>query len=118
MYRTLALLFLIAVLATAGCAHSLSAAKETAPPNASAQADAEFRQKVIERMNEEEGIFGALAQKMDAYQNLLAICDLIPEGAEDSEMKASCTSRLKAMRQELSELSELLRDEPKGSPGP
>ena len=46
---------------------------------------------------------------MDAYQNLLAICDLIPEGTEDSEMKASCTSRLKTMRQELSELSELLR---------
>ena len=47
---------------------------------------------------------------MDEYQDLLEICDRISPAAEDSEIKASCASRLKAMRQELGELSDLLRD--------
>ena len=61
-------------------------------------------------MTEEEGIFGELAGKMDEYQDLLAACDSISTAPEDSEIKASCTVRLKAMRRELSDLSDLLRD--------
>ena len=61
-------------------------------------------------MREEERIFDVLSGKMDEYQDLLATCDTISPAPEDSEIKASCTLRLKAMRQELSDLSDLLRD--------
>lgn len=112
MRRMLFLSLLIALCAVAGCAHSLQP-KGTAHATeavVSAEARAEFERKAAERMKEEEGIFDVLSDKMDEYQDLLEICDHISPAAEDSEIKASCASRLKAMRQELGELSELLRD--------
>jgi hypothetical protein len=112
MCRTLSLLLLIATFAVAGCAHSLPASvgSETSKVQASPQARAEFEKKVVERMREEEGIFDALAGKMDEYQDLLAACDAVSPAPEDSEIKASCTLRLEAMKKELSDLSDLLRD--------
>jgi len=112
MSGTLSLLLLIAAFAVAGCAHSLQAlgGAETSKTAAPAQTQAEFERKVVERMREEERIFDVLAGKMDEYQNLLAICDGISPAPEDSEIKASCTLRLKTMGQELSTLSDLLRD--------
>ena len=105
-------MLLIAALAVTGCARSLPATGTATASKAemSDEARAEFEGKVAQRMKEEEAIFDVFSRKMDEYQNLLGICDHISTAAEDSEIKASCTSRLKAMRQELSDLSDLLRD--------
>jgi hypothetical protein len=106
------LLLLLAALAVAGCANSLPAtgAAEASKTGASGDVRAEFERKVVERMKEEEDLFNVFSRRMDEYQNLLEACDHISLGAEDSEVKASCALRLKVMKQELSELSDLLRD--------
>ncbi len=108
----LLLLLLVFVLAAAGCAHS-PPATGTGTARAKEEATyerAEFERKVAQRMDEEEGIFDILSRKMDEYQNLLDACDRISQSGEDSEIKASCASRLKTMKQELGHLSDLLRD--------
>jgi hypothetical protein len=112
MCRTLSLLLLVATFAVAGCARSLPApaGSETSEVRASPQERAELEKKAVERMREEEGIFDALVGKMDDYQDLLAVCDAVSPAPEDSEIKASCTLRLEAMKKELSDLSDLLRD--------
>ncbi len=112
MFRMLSLSLLIAALAVTGCANSLPSPRPAAASKTEASGDAraEFEQKFVERMEEEEDLFDVFSRKMDEYQNLLEVCDHISPAAEDSEMKASCTLRLKAMKQELSELSDLLRD--------
>lgn len=110
MPRILYFLLLIAALTVVGCAHSLKASGKAKTANIAAAAQTELEHKVVERMQEEEEIFDVLTEKIDEYQNLLATCDSISTAAEDSEIKASCTSRLKAMRQELGDLSDLLRD--------
>jgi hypothetical protein len=110
--RMFSLSLLIAALVVTGCAHSLPATGTVTASKTemSGEARAEFEGKLLQRMEEEERIFDVFSRKMDEYQNMLAICDRISPAAEDSEIKASCTARLKAMRQELSELSDLLRD--------
>ncbi len=112
MSRMLSLSLLIAALAVTGCAQSLPATGTVTASKTgmSDEARAEFEGKLMQRMKEEEGIFDVFSRKMDEYQNLLGTCDHISTAAEDSEIKASCALRLKAMRQELSELSDLLRD--------
>ena len=112
MSRMLFLSLLIAALAVTGCAHSLPATETVTASKTEMSDDArvEFEGKLLQRMEEEERIFDVFSRKMDEYQNLLGICDRISPAAEDSEIKTSCASRLKAMRQELSELSDLLRD--------
>ncbi len=112
MSRMLSLSFLIAALAVTGCAHSLpeTGTATVSKTGMSDEARAEFEGKLVQRMKEEEGIFDVFSRKMDEYQDLLGTCDHISTAAEDSEIKASCALRLRAMRQELSELSDLLRD--------
>lgn len=113
MSRVLSLLLLFAALAVVGCSGSLPATGTVTASKTemSPEARAEFERKAAQRMEEEEGIFDAFSSKMDEYQNLLVACDRISPAAEDSEIKASCASRLNAMRRELSELSDRLRDD-------
>jgi phosphate-selective porin len=106
VWRMLSLSLLISALAVTGCAPSLPATGTVTASKTemSDNARAEFEEKLVQRMKEEEGIFDVFSRKMDEYQ------DHISPAAEDSEIRASCALRLKAMRQELSELSDLLRD--------
>jgi len=53
--------------------------------------------------NEEE--FKTLTSKMDEYQELLAVCDSLEQTEENREKLESCSRRLKALRQELIELT-------------
>jgi hypothetical protein len=108
----LSLLLVIAALAAAGCAASLPATGTgtASKTEMSPEARAEFERKVAQRIEEEEGVFDLFNRKMDEYQDLLGICDRISPAAEDGEIKASCASKLNAMRQELTELSDRLRD--------
>ena len=72
----------------------------------------EFIQKLEERMHEEEEAFKALSDKMDEYQNLMAACESLAETEENRAIKASCKERLKALKEELLNLSDFLRDQP------
>ncbi len=112
MSRLLFLSLVIAMLAVTGCAGSRPATQTAKAPEVGALGDAraEFQRKLAERMKEEEEIFDVFSRRMDEYQDLLDICDHISPAAEDSELRASCALRLRDMRQDLSELSELLRD--------
>jgi hypothetical protein len=109
----LSLSLLVAALAVTGCAHSPPAteAVTASPTEMSEEARAEQEGKLAQRMKEEKEIFDAFSSKMDEYQNLLGVCDRISPAPEDSEIRASCAAKLKAMRQELSDLSDLLRDD-------
>ncbi len=110
MSKILSLLLLIAAVTIAGCANSPPATGTPSKVEMSSEARAELERKAAERTKEEEAIFDVFSRKMDEYQDLLGFCDRISPAAEDSEIKASCASRLKAMRQELGELSDRLRD--------
>jgi len=112
VWRMLSLSLLISAFAVTGCAPSLPATGTVTASKTemSDNARAEFEEKLVQRMKEEEGIFDVFSRKMDEYQDLLGICDHISPATEDSEIRASCALRLEAMRQELSELSDLLRD--------
>ncbi len=112
MSRIFFLLLFIAAIAVSGCANSLPAKGKAEAPQTgvSDEARAEFERKLLERMKEEEEIFNVFSKRMDEYQNLLEVCDHVSQAPDDSALKASCASRLKAMREELSELSDLLRD--------
>ena len=113
MCRTLSLLLLIATFAVAGCAHSLPASvgSETSKVQASPEARAEFEKKV---RRENEGGREDLRRRSPVRWTSTRICwrpaTAISPAPEDSEIKASCTLRLEAMRKELSDLSDLLRD--------
>ena len=69
----------------------------------------EFGQKLEQLMREDEKNFELLNRKMDEYQNLLVLCDGITMGKEEGGIAAVCGPRLKAMKKELDELSDLLR---------
>lgn len=61
----------------------------------------------------DEDVFGKLATKMDEYQNIMVACDSLTRAEENSEIRASCAARLKAMRREILDLMKLLQDQQK-----
>ncbi|MGD0232445.1 MAG: hypothetical protein ABSC19_19175 [Syntrophorhabdales bacterium] len=110
MARSAFLLSLIAGLVVAGCASPpRRAPKETATTTVPARAPSEFERQLKEKMQEEEHIFDELGEKMDAYQNLLVACDNISMDEKDKDIRAACAARLKVMKRELDELSDLLQ---------
>jgi hypothetical protein len=57
--------------------------------------------------------FRALEAKMDEYQNLMAVCESLPRTEENKEMRGSCATRLKAMSEELIDLTKAFQDDHK-----
>ncbi len=105
MARLLFLCLLILAPALLGCA----AARAPQPPPMTDKQRAEFGQKLEQLMRDDEKNFDLLNRKMDEYQNLLVLCDSITTGKEAGGMAAACGPRLKALKKELDELSDLLR---------
>jgi hypothetical protein len=98
--------FLAVAIALAGCA-AFHPTKE-APPT-SVQRRTEFGQKLELLMKEDEKTFDELSRKMNKYQDLLVLCESIAKGKEEGPIASACGPRLKALRQELQDLSSLLR---------
>ena len=61
----------------------------------------------------DEEAFRTLALKMDEYQDLLSTCNSLAQTEENREVRGSCDARLKALRQELSDLTDRLQVQPK-----
>jgi hypothetical protein len=105
MTRQLFLCLLMLAPAFLGCA----AVHAPQPPPMTDKEQAEFGQKLEQLMRDDEKAFDALNRKMDEYQNLLVLCDSITQGKEAGGIAAACEPRLKSLKQELDELSDLLR---------
>jgi hypothetical protein len=110
-------LFLIALLlplaiACAGTRGGQPPAAVTQP----VEKNSEFLEKLQERMHEEEGAFKTLSEKMDEYLNLMATCDSLADTEDNRAIKASCNEKLRALKVQLRDLSDFLRDEPDKAP--
>jgi hypothetical protein len=105
MARQLFLCLLMLAPLLLGCA----AARTPEAPPMTDKERVEFGQKLEQLMREDEKNFELLNRKMDEYQNLLVLCDGITMGKEEGGIAAVCGPRLKAMKKELDELSDLLR---------
>jgi hypothetical protein len=64
-------------------------------------------------MGGDEEAFRTLAIKMDEYQDLMAVCDGLARTEQNREIRDSCDARLKALRQELVDLTDRLKDQPR-----
>ena len=69
----------------------------------------EFGRELQELMARDEKTFHILVTKMDEYQNLLVLCDGITTGKEEKGIAAACGPKLKELKQELDDLSSILR---------
>lgn len=56
--------------------------------------------------------FNALETKMDEYQDLMAACDRLARTEENTKLRDSCALRLRTLRQELLDLTNLLQAKP------
>ena len=56
--------------------------------------------------------FRSLTMKLDEYQDLMATCESLAPIEENKKMEESCSVRLKALRQELLDLSNRLQVKP------
>jgi hypothetical protein len=56
--------------------------------------------------------FRMLSTKMDEYQNLMEACERLTRTEENRTLRESCAMRLKALRQELFDLTDTLRVKP------
>jgi hypothetical protein len=65
-----------------------------------------------DKANEDGETFEKLATKMDEYQNLMAICESLAHTEENRELRDSCATRLRLLRQELQDLTNLLQIKP------
>ena len=77
-----------------------------------AEKNAEFLDKLQDRMHEEEEAFKVLSDKMDEYQTLTAACESLADTEENRGLRTSCEERLKALREELTKLTRFLQDQP------
>ena len=93
------------------CANT-HAARPPAAVTQPAEKNAEFFNKLEERMHEEEEAFKSLSDKMDEYQILTAACESLADTEENRGLRASCKERLTALREELTRLTRFLQDQP------
>ena len=49
---------------------------------------------------------------MDEYQNVLALCESVSEPDENDLIRTTCKEKLRTLKQELEDLSELLQGQP------
>jgi hypothetical protein len=56
--------------------------------------------------------FGMLTVKMDEYQDLAEACERLARTDQNKEMRDSCAMRLRTLRQELLDLTNLLGTRP------
>ncbi len=77
-----------------------------------ADKNTEFLNKLEERMHEEEEAFKVLSDKMDEYQILTAACESLADTEENRDLRASCKERLTALREEMTNLTRFLQDQP------
>jgi hypothetical protein len=56
--------------------------------------------------------FSMLTVKMDEYQDLAEVCERLARTDQNKEMRDSCAMRLRALRQELLDLTNLLGTRP------
>ena len=106
------LLFIVFFSLTVFACAGNRAAVPPAPVVQSQEKNAEFLDKLQERMHEEEEAFEKLSEKMDEYQNLMAACERLADTEENRNLRASCKERLTALREELTTLSRFLQDQP------
>lgn len=93
------------------CANT-HASPTPAAPVQSEEKNAEFLNKLQERMHEEEQAFKVFSEKMDEYQTLMSACDRLADTEENRDLRASCKERLTALKEELATLSRFLKDQP------
>ncbi len=64
-----------------------------------------------EKAMEAQDVFNAFSGKLDEYQDVLSVCERVPDSDEARWIKASCKERLEKLRQELIQLRETLQQE-------
>ncbi len=105
MARPLFLCLLVLVPALVGCA----ASRPHGAPVMTQTERIDFGHKLEQLMQEDQANFDILSRKMDEYQNLLALCEGIREDKEEGSIAAACGPGLKSLKQEIENLSDLLR---------
>ena len=110
MRKSLPVIVLLPIVAFA-CANT-HAARPAAAVAEPAEKNAEFLDKLQERMHEEEEAFKTLSDKMDEYQTLTAACESLADTEENRGLRASCKERLTTLREEMTNLTRFLQDQP------
>lgn len=108
--RAIFIVFILSIVA--GCSH-------TRPGGTPSSLDVPVVKKSQEPVQPEEEpgkdgeAFEKLTGKMDEYQDLMAACERLAPTEENRAIRDSCNTRLKALRQELLDLTNLLQVQPK-----
>jgi hypothetical protein len=108
MIRAFFVLAIFSVIA-AGCAGT-GPARSPSPQEASSMKKTQSPSKPQEAKEVDGETFRRLATKMDEYQDLMATCDNLARTEQNQEIRGSCDARLKALRQELLDLTNSLQD--------
>ncbi len=101
--------FTVQMLLFFGCASPRALQPSTATPVATKEVRDELEKKMKDRMREEAEAFDKLNARMDEYQNLLVACESISDKEENLQIKSHCKERIRELKQELLDLSTLLR---------
>jgi hypothetical protein len=70
---------------------------------------AKLEQEAAERTKAEKDAFDLLTERMDEYQDTMALCDSMSKGNQDSRMGTVCGEKLKRLKEEIGYLSGLLK---------
>jgi hypothetical protein len=111
MMRAFLVLAILTIVAAA-CVRA-GPARSSVPLKASGVTNAQSAPKAQETKGGDEEAFRTLALKMDEYQDLMATCNSLAQTEENREIRGSCDARLKALREELSDLTDRLQVQPK-----
>ncbi len=104
MVKPLLLCLLALAPALVGCA-----SRPNGAPAMTQTERIDFGHKLEQLMQEDQNTFDILTRKMDDYQNLLALCEGIKKDKEEGSIAAGCGPGLKSLKQEIEDLSDLLR---------
>ena len=107
--QIVALLVLLAILT--GCTATGPRGRPSSPPfTGTMKAQQPLRpQSAVEEDGE---VFASLSAKMDEYQDLMAVCERLSKTEENKEISESCSARLRALREELVDLTNRLQVKP------
>jgi hypothetical protein len=109
MTRPISLILAALFTLLCGCA-APTALHQTRPvESVSTEVRSRIEKEAAQRIKTDEEAFNLLTVKMDEYQNVLAICERLSDTDEDSTLRTTCKERLKTLKQELGELSDLLQ---------
>lgn len=109
MTKPTILILVVLSLLVWGCATSPARDQVLPAATISSEARTRIERETAQKMKTDEETFNLLSAKMDEYQEILAICEGVEKTDKDSTLGTTCTERLKALKQELEELSSLLQ---------